>query len=168
MQTGVGIFAPTPGSQSYGNVIVENSLADNGLPGVTPHSHAPGQNVNGHLLANNTIYGNGPDAESGTTEKAGIAITADPGAGQITGVKVAGNKVFGEGIDVVFNAPGELLVHQNSLYDGTGLANLGPGTVDGTLNWWKCFRGPGYPGCAATEGARIQVAPVLDRPDRDD
>jgi len=165
---GVGIFAPTPGSQNYGNVIVENTLANNGLPGVTLHSHAPGQNVNGHLIANNTIYGNGPDAESGTMEKAGIAITADPGAGAITGIKIAGNKIFGEGIDVVFSAPGELLVHQNSLYDSVGLANLGSGAVDATLNWWKCSRGPGNPGCASTEGANIQVAPSLERPDRDD
>jgi hypothetical protein len=124
--------------------------------------------VNGHLIANNTIYGNGPDPESGTTEKAGIAITADPGAGPITGVKVAGNKIFGEGIDVVFSAPGELLVHQNNFYDSTGIANLGAGKVDGTLNWWKCSRGPGNPGCASTEGSNIQVAPVLERPDLDD
>jgi hypothetical protein len=165
---GVGIFAPTPGSQNYGNVIVENTLVDNGLPGVTLHSHAPDQNVNGHLIANNTIYGNGPDPESGTTEKAGIAITADPGAGPITGVKVAGNKIFGEGIDVVFSAQGELLVHQNNFYDSTGIANLGAGKVDGTLNWWKCSRGPGNPGCASTEGSNIQVAPVLERPDLDD
>lgn len=165
---GVGIFAPTPGSQNYGNVIVENTLADNGLPGVTVHSHAPNQNVNGHLIANNTIYGNGPDPESNTTEKAGIAITADPGAGAITDIKIAGNKIFGEGIDVVFSAPGELLVHQNSLYDSTGLANLGTGTVDAALNWWKCARGRDDSGCASTEGANIQVAPVLERPDLDD
>jgi parallel beta-helix repeat protein len=165
---GVGIFAPTPGSQNYGNVIVENTLADNGLPGVTLHSHAPGQNVNGHLIANNTIYGNGPDAESGSMEKAGIAITADPGAGPVTGIKIAGNKVFGEGIDVVFSAPGELFVHQNSLFDNTGVANLGTGTVDATLNWWKCSRGPGNPGCGSTQGSNIQVIPALERPDRDD
>jgi parallel beta-helix repeat protein len=165
---GVGIFAPTPGSQNYGNVIVENTLADNGLPGVTLHSHAPGQNVDGHLIANNTIYGNGPDAESGSMEKAGIAITADPGAGPVTGIKIAGNKVFGEGIDVVFSAPGELFVHQNSLFDNTGVANLGTGTVDATLNWWKCSRGPGNPGCGSTQGSNIQVIPALERPDRDD
>jgi hypothetical protein len=165
---GVGIFAPTPGSQNYGNVIVENTLANNGLPGVTVHSHAPGQNVNGHLIANNTIYGNGPDAESGSMEKAGIAITADPGAGAITGIRITGNKIFGEGIDVIFSSPGELLVHQNSFYDSTGLANLGAGTVDAALNWWKCPRGPGNPGCASTQGSNIQVAPVLARPDRDD
>lgn len=165
---GVGIFAPTPFSQNYGNVIIENTLVGNGLPGVTLHSHAPGQNVNGHLIANNIIFGNGPDAESGTMEKAGIAITADPGAGPIKDIKVAGNKIFDEGIDVVFNAPGELLVHQNSFLDKTGVANLGPGTVDATLNWWKCSHGPGHPGCASTDGPNIQVRPALERPDRDD
>jgi parallel beta-helix repeat protein len=164
---GVGIFAPTPGSQNFGNVIVDNTLADNGLPGVTVHSHASGQNVSGHLIANNTIYGNGPDAESGSMEKAGIAITSDPGASPITGIRISGNKVFGEGIDVVFNAPGELVAHLNSFFDSTGVANLGPGSVDATLNWWKCPRGPGHPGCSSTDGPNIQVAPVLDRPNRD-
>jgi parallel beta-helix repeat protein len=164
---GVGIFAPIPGSRNFGNVIVDNTLAGNGLPGVTLHSHAPGQNVNDHLIANNTIYGNGPDEESGTDEKAGIAITADPGAGPITGIKIVGNKIFGEGIDVVFSAPGALAAHQNSFFDATGVANLGSGSVDATLNWWKCSRGPGSPGCGSTEGT-VQVAPWLERPDGDD
>lgn len=165
---GVGIFAPTPGSQNYGNVVVDNTLANNGLPGVTLHSHSPGQNVNDHLIANNEIFGNGPDAESGTLEKAGIAITADPGAGPITGIKIVGNKIFGEGVDVVFNAPGELVAHQNSFYDEIGVANLGAGTVDATLNWWKCSRHSAYHGCASGEGLNIQVAPWLVRDDRHD
>jgi hypothetical protein len=165
---GVGIFAPTPGSQNYGNVIVDNILAENGLPGVTLHSHSLGQNVNDHLIADNTIYGNGPDAESGTTEKAGIAITADPGAGPITGIRIVGNKIFGEGVDVVFNAPGGLAAHQNSFFDDVGVANLGAGAVDATLNWWKCSHGPGSPGCGSTQGANIQVAPWLEQPDGHD
>jgi parallel beta-helix repeat protein len=165
---GVGIFAPTPGSRNFGNVIVDNVLAGNGLPGVTLHSHAPGQNVNDHLIANNTIYGNGPDEESGSSEKAGIAITADPGAGPITGIQIVGNKIFGEGVDVVFNAPGALAAHQNAFFDGVGVANLGSGSVDATLNWWKCSHGPGSPGCASTQGSNIQVTPMLERPDRDD
>jgi len=165
---GVGIFAPTPGSQNYGNVIVDNYLADNGLPGVTLHSHSPGQNVNDHLIAHNTIYGNGPDAESGTMEKAGIALTADPGAGPLTGIRIVGNKIFGEGVDVVFNAPGELAAHQNNLFDEIGVANLGSGSVDATLNWWKCSRGPGSPGCGSTQGGNIQVAPWLSTPEGDD
>jgi parallel beta-helix repeat protein len=165
---GVGIFAPTPGSQNYGNVIVDNILGENGLPGVTLHSHSPGQKVNDHLIANNTIYGNGPDPESGSPEKAGIAITADPGAGPITGIQIVGNKFFDEGVDVVFNAPGELAAHQNSFFDKVGVANLGTGVVDATLNWWKCSHGPGSPGCASTEGSGIRVEPSLGLPDHDD
>jgi len=165
---GVGIFAPTPGSRNFGNVIVDNTLANNGLPGVTLHSHAPGQNVNDHLIANNTIYGNGPDEESGSSEKAGIAITADPGAGPITGIRIIGNRIYAEGVDVVFSAPGELAAHQNDFLDKIGVANLGSGSVDATLNWWKCSRGPGKPGCASTEGANIQVMPWLERPNVDD
>src|SRR6185312_9192423 len=37
---GVGIFAPGPGTQTYANVIVNNSLSGNGQPGVTVHNHA--------------------------------------------------------------------------------------------------------------------------------
>lgn len=161
---GVGIFAPTPFSQNYGNVIVDNTLAGNGLPGVTLHSHAPGQNINDHLIANNTIYGNGADPESGSMDKAGIAITADAGAGPITGIRIVGNRVFDEGVDVVFSAPGQLAAHENNFFDAVGVANLGTGGVDATLNWWKCSRGPGYPGCASIDGPNIQVAPVLERP----
>jgi hypothetical protein len=164
---GVGIFAPTPGSQNYGNVIVDNYLVGNGLPGVTLHSHAPGQNVNDHLIANNTIAGNGPDAESGSMDKAGIAITADPGAGPITGIKIVANKLFGEDADVIFSAPGELAAHQNSFFDAIGVENVGAGSVNATLNWWKCSRGPGKPGCGTTQGSNIQVAPWLERPDAD-
>jgi hypothetical protein len=143
---------------------VDNTLVGNGLPGVTLHSHSPGQNINDHLIANNTIYGNGPDPESGTMAKAGIAITADAGAGPITGIRVVGNRVFNEGVDVVFSAPGQLAVHQNNLFDDVGVANLGAGSVDATLNWWKCARGAGNPGCGSTEGLNIQVAPALERP----
>jgi parallel beta-helix repeat protein len=165
---GVGIFAPTPGSQNYGNVIVDNVLGDNGLPGVTLHAHAPGQFVDDHLIANNVIFGNGPDAESGTTQKAGIAITADPGAGALNGIQIIGNRIIGEGIDVVFNAPGALAVHENNFLDDVGVANLGSGAVNATLNWWKCPGGPGHPGCATTQGSNIRVSPVLARPDHDD
>jgi len=73
----------------------------------------------------------------------------------------------GEGVDVVFSAPGELTVIQNDLYDETGVANLGSGAVDATLNWWKCSRGPGQRGCGSTEGD-VQVAPWLERPNVDD
>src|ERR1041385_4716663 len=42
---GVGIFAPGPGTKTYANVIVSNTLTGNGQPGVTVHNHAaPGVN----------------------------------------------------------------------------------------------------------------------------
>jgi hypothetical protein len=140
---GVGIFAADAGSQNYGNVVVDNYLAQNGLPGVTLHSHSPGQNVIGHLIANNTIYANGPDEESGTSEKAGIANHGGPGAGPIIGIRIVGNKISGEGIDVVFNAPGgiwraseQLLRRRRRLRTSAWVRS------DATLNWWKCSHGP--------------------------
>ncbi len=44
-----------------------------------PHSHAPNQNVSGHIIANNTIAGNGVDPDSGSSHPNGISIlTVDP------------------------------------------------------------------------------------------
>ena len=37
---GVGIFAPFPGTTDAGNVVIDNVLRNNGLPGVTMHNHA--------------------------------------------------------------------------------------------------------------------------------
>ena len=42
----MGIFDSAPGTQAYGNVVINNQLKDNGLPGLAMHSPAPGQNLN--------------------------------------------------------------------------------------------------------------------------
>ncbi len=167
---GVGIFAPTPGSQNFGNVIIDNYLINNGLPGVTLHSHAPGQKVGDHLIANNTIIGNGPDGDAPTDAKTGIMIFAATDTGDllpISGIKIIGNTFFGEGIDVaVKTATGGVAAHQNNFFGDVGVQNLGTGSVDATLNWWRCPQGPGGHGhaCSNAEGD-VQVAPTLDRPE---
>ncbi|HEU4616526.1 MAG TPA: right-handed parallel beta-helix repeat-containing protein [Gammaproteobacteria bacterium] len=167
---GVGIFAPTPGSQNFGNVVVGNYLIGNGLPGVTLHSHAPGQNVSGHLIANNTIVGNGPDAEGGSPVKTGILISAVTDTGDllpISGIQIVGNTFFGQATDIaVKTANGGVAAHENDFFDDTGVDNVGPTPIDATLNWWKCPKGPGGKGCADVSGS-VQVAPVLDKPNTD-
>ena len=47
---GVGIFDSVPGAQAYGNVVVNNKLKNNGLPGVAMHSHSSEQNPAGVVL----------------------------------------------------------------------------------------------------------------------
>jgi hypothetical protein len=58
---GVGIFDSIPGTQAYGNVVINNELKDNGLPGVALHSHTPNQNLNHNVITGNRISGNGAD-----------------------------------------------------------------------------------------------------------
>jgi parallel beta-helix repeat protein len=175
---GVGIFAPTPGSQNYGNVVVDNFLIGNGLPGVALHSHSPGQKVDDHLIANNTIIGNGPDADANTPGKTGIVIFAGNADGllPISGIKIIGNKFFGEDVDVAVLAAGDVAAHENNFFDAIGVDNLGGATIDATLNWWKCSHGGGAwedhhhghddHGCSTAVGSDVRVDPVLRAPAR--
>jgi hypothetical protein len=39
---GVGLFSPAPFTKTHGNVVVNNDLTDNGLPGVAMHALSPG------------------------------------------------------------------------------------------------------------------------------
>src|ERR1019366_5873453 len=83
---GVGIFAPGPGSKAYGNVVVNNRLKGNGLPGVTMHNHAaPGVNgvpagapppiFNDNVILGNDISANSQDfADAATAGPTGINI----------------------------------------------------------------------------------------------
>jgi parallel beta-helix repeat protein len=73
---GVLIAAAMPGAASYDNRIVDNVIRRNELPGVTMHAHAPHQDINGNVIAHNTIGRNnlGGDPDAGVTETTGILI----------------------------------------------------------------------------------------------
>ncbi len=91
---GVGIFDGAAGGIASGNVVVNNTLTKNGLPGVTMHSHAPGQNLTNNVIVDNTISGNAADtddaATSGTT---GINVF---GVSPATGTIISGNTINNE------------------------------------------------------------------------
>jgi parallel beta-helix repeat protein len=163
---GVGIFAGPPGAQNWGDVVVGNILTGNGLPGVSLHSHSPFQKLTDHLITGNTISGNGPDSDPGTTLPTGIDVFSDTagGAPPITGVVISGNTVKNEGIDVAIKTPGTVEVHLNNFFDDTGIDNLDGSLVNATMNWWKCAKGPGSNGCGTVMGAGVQVAPWLSHP----
>jgi parallel beta-helix repeat protein len=161
---GVGIFASIPGASSYGNVVVNNFLKDNGLPGIAMHAHAPNQNLNDNMLVGNTILGNGADTEDAATPgPTGINLYAFVPA---TGNIVSGNFIRNETDDVAISTAALVQVEFNNLLGGnTGLDNIGTGSVDATNNWWGCPHGPILgPNCSKITGSDVLSAPWLFAP----
>jgi parallel beta-helix repeat protein len=168
---GVGLFAPGPGSQTYGNLVVNNRLTNNGLPGVTMHNHAappgaPTPNLNDNVIIGNRISGNSADtADAATPGPTGINVY---GVVAITGTVILNNDIDKEAIDVAVKTPGAVSALFNSLGDAIGIDNLGTGTVNALENWWGCPGGPnGGNGCATAVGA-VDFTPWLTRPLRGD
>jgi len=162
---GVGIFAGPPGAQNNANVIANNILTANALPGVALHTHAPFQSLNDHLIVGNQISRNGPDGDPGTTVPTGISIYSP--VVPLTGIVIAQNVFKGEGIDIGMNtANGSTAVaaHFNSFFGDVGIDNIGVGTISATGNWWKCPGGPGANGCSTVAGNGITSNPWLTRP----
>jgi hypothetical protein len=166
---GVGLFAPAPGNKVYANVVIDNDLTNNGLPGVALHNHvAPGQgapavNFSDNVIANNRISGNGADTDDAATPgPTGINIFGLVG---ITGTVISGNVIYNEQDDIVTNTPAKVDVHLNDLIGArAGLANIGPGTVDATENWWGSPGGPGTAGATAVSGSGVNYTPWLTFP----
>jgi parallel beta-helix repeat protein len=170
---GVGLFAPGPHNQTYGNVVVGNRLTGNGLPGVALHNHAPTQNINldDNVIVGNLIAGDGPDTNvetaSGTSVPTGISLL---GVSLIQGTVITGNIIADEATDIAINNGGNssavVDVHLNDLGSGTGVANLGAGAVNASENWWGCGNGPGTSGCSSVAGANVVTTPFLTQPIR--
>ncbi len=164
---GIGIFAPAPGNQNFGNRIVGNVLQGNGHPGVTMHNHAappgaPAINLNDNQIIGNLISGNGADTEDATTPgTAGIDVYS---VAPVYGTVIAQNTIANEAVDVVMNNPGTLELHMNNLLGGkTGVANISTGAVSDSMNYFGCAAGPGTTGCGAITGT-VASAPWLTAP----
>jgi parallel beta-helix repeat protein len=186
--TGVGIFT-SPGfpvaapvyTAAYENVVIGNRIIGNGQPGVAMHAHRAGAMLIGNLVTGNYIAGNGADVADTTTNGAstGIIIHAGASGEPLTGNTVIGNVIEQESIDVAVNTSAQINIHLNSLAGGAvGVANLGGGTVDATMNWWRCPGGPPPPlviassktttagqtqGCSTFQG-NVTYAPWLTQP----
>lgn len=176
---GVGIFAPGPGSKAYGNVVINNRLRGNGLPGVTMHNHAaPG--VNGvpaflppPIFDDNVILGNDISANSQDFED---AATAGPtginifSLAPMRGTLISQNVIYEEAFDIVINVPATgsvpaVQIHLNNFPDNrVGIQNAGTATVDATQNWWGCSGGPAANGCATVSGTGVLFTPWLTKP----
>jgi len=178
---GVGIFAPGPGSKTYGNVIVNNTLKGNAQPGVTMHNHAAA-GINGvpagapptvfddNVIIGNTISGNAADlADAATPGPTGINIYS---VAPMSGTLIVQNTFSQEIFDVIVKVPlasadsgPQTQIHLNDFEaHDTGVSNLGTAKIDATQNWWGCPAGPGERGCATVSGDAITVNPWLSRP----
>ena len=164
---GVGIFTPSPGTATYGNLVINNTLIGNGLPGVTLHSHAPHQTLADNIIVGNRISDNGPD--DFTSAPTGIAIVGllEPAGTPlpVSGTVISQNVIQGEAIDVAIASTMPSVVQLNWLGGGPGVIgvqNLGTGAIQANENWWGCPAGPSDPGCASISGTGVLFAPWLD------
>lgn len=117
LATGVpGFTGPITGvgGAVYGNLIQGNYIAGNGLAGVTLHSHAPGEDLNGNTVVDNVIGMNNfaPDADFGPNfvdpVKTGIIVAAvSP-----VSITIENNVIFNDvtGIWIGDVAPGAVTV----------------------------------------------------------
>jgi hypothetical protein len=169
---GIGIFAPFPGTTAAGNVVIDNDVHNNGLPGITMHNHAwapapaPPVNLNNNSIIGNRISGNAADtADAATSGPTGINVYS---VAPIGGTVISQNVFTNESIDIAFKAPtGDLTAHFNDFSRSIGVDNLGTGSIDATENWWHCLNGPGGSGggnCASVHGSRINAVPWLPVP----
>jgi len=172
---GVGIFAPGPGSKAYANVVINNHLRGNGLPGVTMHNHAapvgpPPPIFNDNVIVGNDISANSQDFEDAATSgPTGINIYS---VGTMTGTIISQNVISQEALDVVIKVPAAgvpvVQLHLNNFTDKqVGLQNAGTAQVDATQNWWGCSGGPGANGCGTISGSGasgVVFSPWLTQP----
>ena len=164
---GVGIFAGGPGNKAYANVITNNRLIGNGLPGVTMHIHADSAtlpaDLSDNIIVGNFIARNHADTEDAATSgPTGINVF---GAGAVTGTVISQNTIRDEAIAIATNTSGNVVIHLNDLDGGSvGVANTGTGSDDATENWWGCPAGPGSKGCAQITGTHVTTAPALHDP----
>jgi hypothetical protein len=167
---GIGIFSNGSGQGTVsGNTVIGNSLQNNGLPGVAFHSHVgpnfhlPADNLSDNVIVGNQISGNAADlGDTATPGPTGINVNSGQGGSPITGTVIFGNTIKNEAVDVATNTPAEVNVNFNNLLGGqVGIANLGPGTVNGIKNYWGCFAGPGGKNCSTISGSGITYFPVF-------
>jgi nitrous oxidase accessory protein NosD len=100
---GILLAAGAPGSGVYSNTVALNTANDNGLGGLTLHSHAPGQDLNGNKIINNSFshdavhgYPSGApgDSDASITHTAGIVLFS--AVAPLKGTVVTGNKLSNE------------------------------------------------------------------------
>ncbi len=164
---GIGLFTSGghPNTATYGNVVIGNRTTGNGHTGIALHAHRNGAILTDNAIIGNYIAGNGPDiGDTPTSGPTGININAGHSTVPLTGTVITGNVIEQEDVDFAVSTSAQIDVHLNDLGGGgVGVANLGTGTIDATVNWWGCSGGPAAAGCSAVQGS-VTYTPWLTKP----
>jgi parallel beta-helix repeat protein len=181
---GVGLFSDGNGpGHVTENQVLRNILTDNGLPGVSLHSHvgpafgAPADNFYGNRIIGNFISGNHADeGDTATPGSAGININSGGGGSPVYGTVISQNVIRDEDVAIAINTPVEVEAHLNDLLGGkVGVANVcafdNPGHLGvctgghiGALqNYFGCAAGPGAKGCSTASGTNVVTFPALTK-----
>jgi hypothetical protein len=163
---GVALLAVGAGHSVYSNTVTGNRMVSSGLAGILVHAigtasgSAPAPNVSNNSLIENFISSNGADPVAGATTPTGVAVY---GQSPVLELLIYGNTFDTETVDVFFNSPSYLSIHNNDLVGTTGLVNQNSaGSVNARENFWGCtFPGPGAAGCSAIVGPNIIYSPWL-------
>jgi len=177
---GVGIFAPIPGSRASGNIVRNNRLIGNGLPGVTMHNHVPNgtpgfppspANFDDNQIIGNVISDNSQDFEDAATSgPTGINIYS---VSPMKGTIITGNIIDRESLDISIRIPPltgglpAVVIQFNNLngnQHNTGVENFNGTSINAAMNWWGCSNGPGAHGCTTVSGTGVQSTPSLTNP----
>jgi hypothetical protein len=179
--SGAGMFSDGAGQgRVSGNVIIGNTLTNNGLGGVALHTHVgpafglPPDDMSGNKIIGNIISGNLADQfDTATPGTVGININSGDGGSPVLGTVISQNVIRDEDVDIAVNTPAEVDIHLNDLRGGKiGVADvcafdgatICTGTIDATQNYWGCPHGPGGPGCTTASGSDIRFTPWLKKP----
>ena len=179
--SGAGLFSDGAGrGRVSDNVIIGNTLTNNGLGGVALHTHVgpafglPADDMTGNKIIGNTISGNLADTfDTATPGRVGININSGDGGSPVRGTVISQNVISDEDIDIAVNTPAEVDIHLNSLLgSGIGIGDVCAldastvctGTIDGAENYWGCPAGPGGRGCTTVIAPRILWTPWLQKP----
>ncbi len=97
---GIGIFAASPGSAAWGNLVEGNTSTGNLYAGLMIHGHAPFQNLDGNVLKDNILADNGTDVlNPADKHPAGISIFS--AVVPIRGTVISGNQISNEHYGVI-------------------------------------------------------------------
>lgn len=107
---GVLLATAVPGGAVYGNSVIGNSIYDSGLAGVTVHSHAPGEDLNGNVVEHNTIGRNNLDGDPDFAPSVDMATTGVIVASAVgpVAITVTDNRIMSNSIGIWWHGPVDL------------------------------------------------------------